>query len=45
MLNAKNGCLRLAAGEMDYIRGKSRYGGKISIKKFIDALMIEADRN
>ena len=31
--------------EMDYIRGKSRYGGKISIKKFIDALMIEADRN
>ncbi len=31
--------------EMDYIRGKSRYGGKISIKKFIDALMLEADRN
>lgn len=31
--------------EMDYIRGKSRYGGKISIKKFIDALMIEADRS
>ena len=30
--------------EMDYIRGKSRYGGKISIKKFIDALMLEADR-
>lgn len=30
--------------EMDYIRGKSRYSGKISIKKFIDGLMLEADR-
>jgi two-component system response regulator YcbB len=30
--------------EMDYIRGKRRYGGKISIKKFIDALMFAADR-
>lgn len=30
--------------EMDYIRGKRAYGGKISIKKFIDALMLEADR-
>ncbi|SET30912.1 two-component system, response regulator YcbB [[Clostridium] aminophilum] len=30
--------------EMDHIRGKSRYGGKVSIKKFIDALMLEADR-
>ena len=30
--------------EMDYIRGKSPYGGKISIKKFIDGLMLEADR-
>lgn len=30
--------------EMDYIRGKRRYGGKISIKKFIDSLMLAADR-
>ena len=30
--------------EMDHIRGKSPYGGKISIKKFIDGLMLEADR-
>jgi len=30
--------------EMDYIRGKSLYSGKISIKKFIDGLMLEADR-
>ena len=30
--------------EMDYIRGKINYGGKISIKKFIDGLMLEADR-
>lgn len=30
--------------EMDYIRGKSQYSGKISIKKFIDGLMLEADR-
>ena len=26
--------------EMDYIRGKKSYGGKISIKKFIDGIMI-----
>lgn len=26
--------------EMDYIRGKRSYGGKISIKKFIDGIMI-----
>ena len=30
--------------EMDYIRGKSNYNGKVSIKKFIDGLMLEADR-
>lgn len=30
--------------EMDYIRGKKRYGGKVSIKKFIDGLMLEAER-
>ena len=30
--------------EMDYIRGKRRYGGKISIKKFIDSLMLAAER-
>lgn len=30
--------------EMDFIRGKKNYGGKISIKKFIDGLMLEADR-
>ena len=30
--------------EMDHIRGKSPYSGKISIKKFIDGLMLEADR-
>ncbi len=30
--------------EMDFIRGKSRYNGKVSIKKFIDGLMLEADR-
>ncbi len=30
--------------EMDYIRGKTAYSGKISIKKFIDGLMLEADR-
>jgi two-component system response regulator YcbB len=29
--------------EMDFIRGKRRYGGKVSIKKFIDALMLEAE--
>lgn len=31
--------------EMDYVRGKRSYGGKISIKKFIDGLMLEADRD
>lgn len=30
--------------EMDYIRGKRKYGGKISIKKFIDSLMLAVDR-
>ena len=30
--------------EMDYIRGRTAYSGKISIKKFIDGLMLEADR-
>lgn len=30
--------------EMDFIRGKRRYGGKISIKKFLDSLMLQADR-
>lgn len=30
--------------EMDHIRGKKSYGGKVSIKKFIDGLMLEADR-
>lgn len=30
--------------EMDFIRGKKSYGGKVSIKKFIDGLMLEADR-
>lgn len=30
--------------EMDFIRGKKKYGGKVSIKKFIDGLMLEADR-
>lgn len=30
--------------EMDHIRGRSPYSGKISIKKFIDGLMLEADR-
>lgn len=29
--------------EMDYIRGKSKSGGKINIKKFIDGLMIHID--
>ena len=31
--------------EMDYIRGKRRYGGKVTIKKFIDALMLEAENH
>ncbi len=30
--------------DMDFIRGKKNYGGKVSIKKFIDGLMLEADR-
>ena len=30
--------------EMDFIRGKKNYGVKVSIKKFIDGLMLEADR-
>ncbi|MBQ2022359.1 MAG: response regulator [Lachnospiraceae bacterium] len=30
--------------EMDFIRDKKNYGGKVSIKKFIDGLMLEADR-
>ena len=30
--------------EMDFIRGKKNYGGKVSIKKFIDGLMLEAER-
>lgn len=30
--------------EMDFIRGKKNYGGKVSIKKFIDGLMLEADQ-
>lgn len=31
--------------EMDYIRGRRSCGGKIKIKKFIDGLMQEAERN
>lgn len=31
--------------EMDYIRGKSESGGRISIRKFIDSLMTEKDMN
>ena len=30
--------------EMDFIRGKNKANGKVSIKKFIDGLMLEADR-
>lgn len=30
--------------EMDYLRGKRSSGGKVSIKKFIDGLMLEVDR-
>lgn len=30
--------------EMDHIRGKRRYGGKVSIKKFIERLMLAVDR-
>lgn len=29
--------------EMDFIRGKRKYGGKISIKKFIDSLTVAAE--
>jgi len=29
--------------EMDFIRGKSKSGGKINIKKFVDGLMIHVD--
>lgn len=31
--------------EMDYIRGKRKYGGKVSIKKFIDSLMLAVERD
>lgn len=30
--------------EMDFIRGKRKYGGKVSIKKFIDSLMLAVER-
>lgn len=30
--------------EMDFIRGKSRYNGKVNIRKFIDGLMLEIGR-
>lgn len=30
--------------EMDFIRGKKNYGGKVIIKTFLDGLMLEADR-
>ena len=30
--------------EMDYVRGKRPYGGKVSLKKFIESLMIQAER-
>ena len=30
--------------EMDYIRGKRSYGGKVSLKKFIESLMLQAER-
>lgn len=30
--------------EMDFIRGKKNYGGKVSIKTFLDGIMLEADR-
>ena len=30
--------------EMDYVRGKRSYGGKVSLKKFIESLMIQAER-
>lgn len=31
--------------EMDYIRGKRKYGGKVSIKKFVDSLMLAVERD
>ena len=31
--------------EMDYIRGKTKSRGRISVRKFIDGLMIEKDMN
>jgi two-component system response regulator YcbB len=31
--------------EMDFLRGKRKDGGKVSIKKFIDGLMLEAERS
>ncbi|MEG2297551.1 MAG: DNA-binding domain-containing protein, partial [Clostridium sp.] len=31
--------------EMDYIRGKRKYGGKVSIKKFVDSLMLTVERD
>lgn len=31
--------------EMDYIRGKSAYNGKVNIRKFIDGLMLQLSRN
>lgn len=30
--------------EMDHIRGKSLYNGKVNVKKFIDSLMLAADQ-
>lgn len=30
--------------EMDFIRGRTKTNGKVSIKKFIDGIMLEADR-
>ena len=30
--------------EMDYVRGKRSYGGKVSLKKFIESLMLQAER-
>jgi two-component system response regulator YcbB len=29
--------------EMDFIRGKTKYSGKINIRKFIDGLIINID--
>ena len=30
--------------EMDYVRGKRSYGGKVSLKKFIESLMLQAEQ-